>query len=156
MALTNVLGNLEVGKFLPDGFDWTQDYGPNTQDAGNDWVIIRYADVLLMHVEAIMGGTGSTGNAAALESFQEVRNRAGLTSTVTSISQDDLLVERRVEFAFENQRFFDLLRFGVAASVLGDYANDNGYTFSGTDLLLPIPAREINLSGGVLTQNPGY
>ena len=156
VSLTNVLGNYEVGKFLPDGFDWTQNYGTNTGDAGNDWIVLRYADVLLMHVEAILAGTPSTGNANALNSFQAVRNRAGITNPVTSISVNDLLQERRVEFAFENHRFFDLVRFGVADAVLSGYADDNGYTFTGTDLLLPIPSREINLSGGVLNQNPGY
>jgi len=156
VALTNVLGNLEVGKFLPDGFDWTEDYGINAGDAGNDWIILRYADVLLMHVESILGGTASTSNASALSSFQEVRNRAGLTTVVSAISSEDLLLERRVEFAFENHRFFDLVRFGVADAILGEYASDNGYNYTGTDLLLPVPAREINLSGGLLTQNPGY
>jgi len=155
VSLTNVQGSIEVAKFLPDGNDWTNDYGGNARNAGNDWIILRYADILLMHVEAIMGGTGSTSNPAALASFQEIRNRAGLTSQVTSISQDDLLLERRVEFAFENQRFYDLLRFGVADQVLSAYAQDMGYAdYSARKLLLPIPAREINLSGGLLTQNP--
>ena len=67
-----------------------------------------------------------------------------------------LLVERRVELAFENQRWFDLLRFGVANDVLSAHAVEMGYVYSARDLLLPIPAREINLSDGLLTQNPGY
>lgn len=155
VSLTNVQGSIEVAKFLPDGNDWTNEYGGNARNAGNDWIILRYADVLLMHVEAIMGGTSSTSNPAALGSFQAVRNRAGITTPVNSISQDDLLLERRVEFAFENQRFYDLLRFGVADQVLSAYAAEMGYTdYSARKLLLPIPAREINLSGGLLTQNP--
>jgi len=85
-----------------------------------------------------------------------VRDRAGLTDAVTTISKEDLLDERRVELAFENQRMFDLIRFGVATQVLGDFAADNGYTFSATDLLLPIPQAEIGLSNGMLEQNPGY
>ncbi|MTI40107.1 RagB/SusD family nutrient uptake outer membrane protein [Fulvivirga lutimaris] len=154
-SITNVQGSIEVAKFLPDGNDWTNDYGGNARNAGNDWIILRYSDILLMHVEAIMGGTPSTSNAAAIASFQEVRNRAGLTTPVTSISQNDLLLERRVEFAFENQRWFDLQRFGVADAVLSAHAAEMGYTdYSARALLLPIPAREINLSGGLMTQNP--
>jgi len=45
---------------------------------------------------------------------------------------------------------------GVANEVLGQFSTDNGYGFTGTDLLLPIPQREIGLSNGLLTQNPGY
>ncbi len=154
-SITNVQGSIEVAKFLPDGNDWTNDYGGNARNAGNDWIILRYSDILLMHVEAIMGGTPSTSNGAAIASFQEVRNRAGLTSPVTTVTKNDLLLERRVEFAFENQRFFDLQRFGVADAVLSAHAADMGYAdYSARALLLPIPAREINLSGGLMTQNP--
>ena len=149
----------EVIKYLPDGSDITTSpptYGGNARNAGNDYIVLRYADVLLMHVEAIMAGGQQTSNSAALSSFQEVRDRAGLTNPVSNITRNDLLTERRVELAFENQRWFDLLRFGVAEAVLSAHAADRGYVFSGRDLLLPIPAREINISGGLLTQNPGY
>nr|WP_299073337.1 RagB/SusD family nutrient uptake outer membrane protein [uncultured Allomuricauda sp.] len=148
----------EVIKFLPEGSDITTvppTYGAG-RDAGNDYIALRYADVLLMHVEAIMAGGASTNDTAALASFQMVRDRAGLTDTVTSITQDDLLLERRVELAFENQRWFDLLRFGVADAVLSAHAIEMDYVFDARKLLLPIPASEINISGGLLTQNPGY
>jgi len=149
----------EVIKFLPDGSDVSTSpptYGGSARDAGNDYIVLRYADVLLMHVEAIIGAGAQTSNSSALSSFQQVRDRAGLTNLVTNITKNDLLTERRVELAFENQRWFDLLRFGVANAVLSGHAADRGYVFTGRDLLLPIPAREINISGGLLTQNPGY
>lgn len=156
-SFTTVGSSNEVAKFLPDGFDVNDNYGPNARNAGNDWIILRYADVLLMHVEAIMAGGPSTGDVAALNTFQEVRDRAGLTVPVTSISSNELLRERRVELAFENQRWFDLIRFGVADAVLSAHATEMGYSdYSARALLLPIPAREINLSDGILTQNPGY
>jgi len=151
----------EVIKFLPDGSDITTSpptYGTNPKNAGNDYIALRYADVLLLHVEAILAGGQSTSDPAALMSFQKVRDRANLLDPVSSISKNQLLVERRVELAFENQRWFDLLRFGVADAVLSAHADEMGYTFSTRDLLLPIPAREINISGTppLLTQNPGY
>ncbi|KAA3625248.1 MAG: RagB/SusD family nutrient uptake outer membrane protein, partial [Bacteroidetes bacterium] len=150
----------QVVKYLPNG-DAALGIDPVSDDptsCGNDWIVMRYADVLLMHVEAIMNsGSGeSTTDAGALASFQAVRDRAGLTDPVASVTKQELLDERRAELAFENHRFFDLIRFGVANEVLGQYSADNGYSFSGTDLLLPIPQREINLSNGLLTQNPGY
>ena len=131
-------------------------FSQNPELAGNDWIVLRYADVLLMHVEAIMAGSNQTSATAALSSFQKVRDRAGLTDAVTEITVDDLLLERRIELAFENHRLFDLIRLGRAQSVLSAYSDLNGFGFSSTDLLLPIPQNEVNLSNGVMSQNPGY
>ncbi len=158
VSYVTISGSNEVAKFFPDGFDSTADpaYGPNARDAGNDYIALRYADVLLMHVEAAMAGGNSVSTAGPLSSFQAVRDRAGLITPVAVVTKDDLLLERRVELAFENQRWFDLLRFGVAESVLSAHATEMSYVFDARKLLLPIPASEINLSGGLLTQNPGY
>ena len=148
----------QVVKYLPDG-DTNLGIPVTSSDptsAGNDWIVLRYSDVLLMHVEAILAGAASTTSSNALTSFQLVRNRANLTTAVTSITKQDLLDERRVELAFENHRFFDLVRFGEAQNVLGAFSTANGLSFSSTDLLLPIPQIEIGLSNGKLTQNAGY
>jgi hypothetical protein len=151
----------EVIKFLPDGSDISDTnlptYGSAPALAGNDWIILRYSDVLLMHTEAIMAG-GDTADSNAIDSYMEVRVRAGFDGVAdrpSVLTKNDLLVERRVELAFENHRFFDLLRLGVAHDVLGAHAAEMGYTsYNIRRLLLPIPAREINLSDGLLTQNP--
>ena len=103
-----------------------------------------------------MAGANETIDPAALVSFQSVRDRAGLTTPVTIVTKDALLTERRVELAFENHRLFDLMRLGVAEDVLSAFSTANGYGFTSTDILLPIPQREIGLSLGNLTQNPGY
>jgi len=146
----------QVVKYLPNG---DADLGIDATSgdptlAGNDWIVLRYSDVLLMHVEAIMAGGSETSNASALSSFQKVRDRAGLTGVVSVVSKVELLEERRVELAFENHRFFDLVRFGMAQDVLAAFSAETGGSFSATDLLLPIPQREINLSNGLLKQNP--
>lgn len=148
----------QVIKYLPTG---DEDLGipetsPSPRLAGNDFIEMRYADVLLMHVEAILAGGESTTATNAITSFQLVRDRAGLTDPVVEITKDDLLLERRVELAFENHRMNDLKRFGVAQEVLSAFSAEIGGAFSGTDLLLPIPQFEINLSNGALAQNPGY
>ena len=149
----------QVAKYIPDG-DATLDISPTSTDptsAGNDWIVLRYADVLLMHVESIMAGTSSTSVQAALDSFELVRLRAGLLADDdNNITKQELLDERRVELAFENQRFFDLVRFNEAQNVLSAFSTATGGTFNASDLLLPIPQREINLSNGLLSQNPGY
>ncbi|MGR3811170.1 RagB/SusD family nutrient uptake outer membrane protein [Jiulongibacter sp. NS-SX5] len=148
----------QVVKYLPDGDEnlGIAATSANPNLAGNDWIVLRYADVLLMHTEAIMAGANETSDAAALASFQAVRDRAGLTDAVSSVTKQELLDERRVELAFENHRLFDLIRFNEAENVLSSFAAANGHSFSSSDLLLPIPQREINLSQGLLTQNAGY
>lgn len=164
-SITDINGSLaldenEVAKFFPDGFDSSENYGGNARNAGNDYIAIRFADVLLMHVEAILGAgplTTSTNNPAALSSFQRVRDRAGLTTVETAVTKEELLLERRVELAFENQRYFDLVRFGVLDDVLSDHSAEMGYIYDPRKaLFLPIPQREINISSGLLGQNPGY
>ena len=160
-ASLQVPESAEVIKFLPEGFDISDTnnptYGGSPSNAGNDWIILRYADVLLMHAEAIMQG-GDTSNSGAIDSYMAVRVRAGFDAVADRpavLTQDALLLERRVELAFENHRFFDLLRFGKAHDVLEAHATLMGYTsYNIRRLLLPIPSREINLSDGILTQNP--
>ena len=149
----------QVAKFFPNGDSGGNDgrtFSFDARLAGNDWIVLRYADVLLMHVEAIIAGADETTNADALNSFQLVRDRAGFTDPVSSVDKEDLLAERRAELAFENQRLYDLIRFGKAIEILGDFAIDIGANFSSNDLLLPIPQLEISLSNGLMQQNPGY
>jgi len=146
-TLYNPLVPAEVGKFLTTSAD--------ARLCGNDWIVLRYADVLLMYSEAILAGGSSTLNSSALDAYNAVRTRAAMPTTA-ELTKEMLLQERRTELAFENHRFYDLVRFGVAESVLSAFATANGETFGPTDLILPIPQNEINVSGGALTQNPGY
>ena len=120
--------------------------------AGNDWIVLRLSDVYLMYVESILAGGTTTSDAAAITYFDRVRNRSFATAiTSTSVTSTMLLNERRKEFAYENQRLYDLIRFGVANTVLGAYSA----TFTPTkDLLLPLPQSQINTSKGLLIQNP--
>jgi hypothetical protein len=139
--------------------DWeTGKYQPATlsQNQGNDWIVIRYADVLLMHAEAILAEAASTTDASALASFNKVRTRAGL-GTVATLTKDLLLIERRIELCNENHRLYDLIRFGVAETVLEAFSQtpEPGFEFRSSALLLPIPRREINIYPA-LKQNTGY
>lgn len=148
----------QVIKYLPNGDEdlGIEPTGSNPRLAGNDWIVLRYADVLLMHAEAILAGGQSTTASNAIASVELVRTRAGFTDPIVEVTKDNLLLERRVELAFENKRWFDLQRFGVAQEVLSAFSNATGGSFSATDLLLPIPQFEINLSNGAMEQNPGY
>lgn len=129
----------------------------NLLTSGNDWIVLRYADVLLMLVEATIADnasiTGSTSEAVV--AYNLVRSRANMAE-VSLVTKDDLLEERRAELAFENQRFFDLFRFGVELEVLSAHSDEVGGIFTPQDRLLPFPQVEVNLAGDLLEQNPGY
>ena len=149
-------------------------------DGENDWIVIRYADVLLMLAEA------QGNNASSLSLINQTRARAGLTAltaaTVTSnaIFEKELATERRLEFTFENMRWFDLVRYAstmpgqdVIAIIKANYsamwtihyskypsppslATIQSYVTT-QKLLLPIPQREIDNNTKIqITQNPGY
>jgi starch-binding outer membrane protein, SusD/RagB family len=115
--------------------------------------LLRFAEVLLIHAEAA-NELGKTGE--ALVPLNRVRQRAGLKAS-TAVGQgalkEAIWQERRVELAMEHDRFFDLVRQGRAAETL----QKEGKRFvKGTHELLPIPALQIALSSGKLTQNNGY
>ncbi|WNJ19694.1 RagB/SusD family nutrient uptake outer membrane protein [Pontibacter sp. G13] len=113
--------------------------------------VIRYADVLLIYAESIMeieGGISSNGD--ALNAFNEVRIRAGL-EPLAQIDREIMLHERRVEFAFEGQRWFDLIRSGQAVEIL----TLHGKNITQNNLLFPIPSSERQINP-LLEQNPGY
>jgi hypothetical protein len=80
------------------------------QDAGNNVYLLRLADVYLVYVEACIGAGNSTNDALALEVFRKIRTRANLNNSITSITYDQLIKERRVEFAFEDINWFDIKR----------------------------------------------
>ena len=116
--------------------------------------ILRYADVLLIFAEATMGSNTSTSDVDAIAAFNAVHTRAGL-APVTSITLDQLLHERKVEFAFEGDYWFDIQRQGFAkakqmieAQERGTYDfNKNLNSFKATlsnaaQLYLPIPQAE--------------
>jgi hypothetical protein len=127
-------------------------YGGETvlgMNTGINTMILRYADVLLIYAEAVMGANNSTTDAGALEAFNKVRTRAGLAKK-NAITKDELLRERRVEFAFEGDYWFDIQRQGFAKAKAIIEAQDRGkvgiplhVTFTEKYMFLPIPAGEI-------------
>ncbi len=121
------------------------------QNSGNNVVLLRYADILLIYAEATLAGAASTTDASALQALNAVRARAGLPAK-TSITNDDILHERRVEFAFEGDYWYDIQRQGYAkAKAIIEKQNrgsvDGGpnyiTTFTQDRMFVPIPAGEI-------------
>lgn len=121
-------------------------------DGDNNFVVFRYADVLLMLAEAIGESQES------IDLIDEVRERSGLTTSIADLPgtfSEKLLAERQREFVGENKRWPDLVRFGVAPQVMADFLADEGISTNDVRLLYPIPQREIDSSSGALSQNPG-
>jgi hypothetical protein len=122
--------------------------------------ILRFADVVLMYAEAANEVNNTTEALAKLEMVR-ARARAGNNAILPKIITIDqaqirtaIRQERRIELAMEHDRFFDLVRWGIAASTL-QAANRPNFN-NNRDNLLPIPQTQIDLSRGVLTQNTGY
>jgi starch-binding outer membrane protein, SusD/RagB family len=177
---------VNIAKYLPGPSEriYTRKYlNPVviTNDGEADWPIIRYSDVLLMMAEA-------QGNTATAVGFiNQVKARAGLTTLPsapmpsTAAFETELAGERRKEFAFENHRWFDLLRYGTTFTTItagqilkAHYAYEYQAHYrlylaptptlaqlqagvTAQRLLLPIPQREIDTNTQLaITQNPGY
>ncbi|MFB9053581.1 RagB/SusD family nutrient uptake outer membrane protein [Formosa undariae] len=126
--------------------------GPTTElNFGINWRLLRYADVLLMAAESY---NKNNEDSKALIELNKVRSRANLTDvTATGTALFDAIVkERELELAFEGQRFWDLIRWGLAETELSSL----GYTSKNE--VFPIPANEISRNTLINQedQNPGY
>jgi starch-binding outer membrane protein, SusD/RagB family len=150
-----------------------------TNDGESDWPILRYADIILMMAEA----QGFTP--ASITLINSIRTRAGLgnlpaTVNTVALFEQALANERRIEFLFENQRFFDLVRFNktlttitaeqtIKDHITKEFAKHYAQyapviplatlltNITANKLLLPIPQREIDTNTQLaITQNPGY
>lgn len=171
---------------LPD--DPTFKKYPPFMSSGKNWAIIRFADVLLFKAEALIELNRPQ---EALPLINQIRTRAAnstnllkqLNGAATSNYKIDtykpgvncvwsqqyateaLRYERRMEFALEGYRFFDLVRWGIAADYINKYLTvektrrphlrDATFT-KGRDEYLPIPTNQINFSKGLYVQNSGW
>ncbi len=122
---------------------------PQTGGGDHDWIELRLADVILLYAEAL----NENGNTAgALTELNKIRTRAGLEDS-SATGQDGVRQaiqdERRLELAFEGQRWFDLVRTGTVDAEMGQTISSDYYLF-------PIPVSEVLSSFGVITQNAGY
>jgi len=144
-SCTNPYYNGKV--YVPTSYN-TRSY--NAYGLDHNMRIIRYADVLLMYAEAMAQGAGISPKSGytAAQALNEVRHRAGLDDTEASL--ENIYDERRAELALEENRFFDLVRWGKAAEVLGPL----GFT-AGKNEVFPIPSSQRQLNPS-LPATPGY
>lgn len=175
-----VWSGYSILKFMQD------DPNVNVWGAGPNWIIIRYAEVLLGYLESKLESGATIDQALLDQTVNLVRGRAAVkmppvTTTDANKLREIIRRERRVEFAFEGLRYYDILRWGIAADELNhqftgqkltnDPTNykaypvdaDGYYIMSqqnrkfkkGTNELWPIPQSERDINPN-LTQNSGY
>ncbi|MBR5563886.1 MAG: RagB/SusD family nutrient uptake outer membrane protein [Bacteroidales bacterium] len=139
-----ISGSVYAMKKWNDTYDATY-----TDQVGNDYPHLRYADVVLMYAEAL-AQQGRVSDACTY--LNKTRQRAGLEAYTTSDKAAfirELAAERGREFALEGQRWFDLVRLGLAEEILGADQNH---------LVFPIPNAQIEIvnDNSILWQNPGF
>ena len=135
-------------------------FDPNTKTLGNDFIVLRYADVLLMYAEAL----NETGYSAdAFTWLNAVRSRAG-ASTYSNVTLPDqasfrtgVLLERRLELPLEEHRWFDLIRTNTAIAAF-QVSGLTPISIQAYQYLYPIPQPELDISTNKsgFTQNTGY
>ncbi|NLR58129.1 RagB/SusD family nutrient uptake outer membrane protein [Chitinophaga polysaccharea] len=143
--------NMMPRKFLDD---------PVNGNAGNDFPVLRFADVLLMQAEVLNEVGYSTGG-SAFAYLNMIRNRAGLSTLNSGDLPDqasfrrEVYLQRRLELPFECDRWFDLVRTNRAVSEI--LANKK-VTLPAFRLIYPIPQQEIDIMNNKVTfpQNQGY
>ena len=177
MTLFNTDG-YSINKYCDENFTGS------LQNCGINVMLIRYAEVLLSYLESKLESGATIDQALLDQTINLVRGRAAVKMPpVANTDPDALRVivrrERRVEFAFEGLRYYDILRWGIAADELtgvfsgmkltnapANYTtypidNEGYYKFDtknfkkGTNELWPIPQSELDINKN-LTQNPGY
>ncbi|MDR0541687.1 MAG: RagB/SusD family nutrient uptake outer membrane protein [Dysgonamonadaceae bacterium] len=133
------------------------------RSAYNSVIKFRYADILLLKAEALIMGSGDLNGAAAI--INQTRNRAGLGNLPSSATANKeallnaYLKERRLELAFEGQRWFDLVRLDKVESVLNKLKDEGRpalvYPYDANSYRLPIPQAVMDQNPNLI-QNPGY
>ena len=155
---TNVPSPYRPGDNVPYIYKWRHPNGWNSPD---NVMLMRLADIILLQAEAL-NALGRTAEAIPL--VNQIRNRVKLPNTTATTQADmkeAILSERRLELAFEGERWYDLLRAGAPYTIQVMQSQQNGsganmgYNINENELLFPIPQREISLNNNV-TQNQGY
>jgi SusD family. len=150
LTATDPLGNVYCVKYLDPAM--TTGFNGNT-----DFPVLRYADILLMLAESMGESPEAYGY------INQVRTRAGLpniSAATPGTFIDKVMNERRFEFSFECNRWHDILRMGTAKAIqtMNNYFISIGSPkrIDEHDLLHPIPVSVIEVTKGVVQQNPGY
>jgi hypothetical protein len=164
-------------KFMDETIDLTN---PNSVSSQN-WILFRYAEVLLNYAEAQNEASGP--DASVYTAVNAIRERAGMPDLKTGLSQDGMRTairhERRIELVFEDERYWDIKRWQLATTqfstattpiknmtiTLNPVTGSKTYTegtvtetriFVDKEYLFPLPSTELAKPGNKMIQNPGW
>lgn len=144
VALKETGNNLEITGIRVNKYPF--DYGSSGDQKNNDWVIFRYADVLLMKAEAQM--RSNVGDPEAI--INDLRSKRGASPLSAALTLQVILDERGREMYWEGWRRQDLIRFGKYLDPWQEKTTDDP-----KNLVFPIPSDQLAVNPN-LTQNPGY
>ncbi|QIL77695.1 RagB/SusD family nutrient uptake outer membrane protein [Hymenobacter sp. HDW8] len=135
--------------------------GTGNTDWPINFIVMRYADILLMKAEAILRGGGGTP-AEALTIVNQIRTRSKLPALTGSVTMAQLMEERRREFIGEGLRWHDLVRSGTVLTTMNawiakeDASGKIRRNIGPNDVIYAVPLNELSATPGLYDQNPGY
>jgi len=159
----NNSGSTETRPFFQKYLDFTKIPTTSRFDWGINFIAIRYTDVLLLKAECVLNGAPGSQATDVDAAVNQVRTRAGVGAVpLVGVTKAQLLEERRLEFADEGNRWFDLQRSGNLITIMNNWmaVDDNirkqmnlvvpGY------IIYPVPQSQLDAIPGIYTQNTGY
>lgn len=152
-------GVVESRSFFKKYVDLTK-VPSNRLDWPINFIVMRYTDVLMLRAECVLHGGGGNVATDVIAPINLIRQRAGLTPVAT-LTLDQLMAERRVEFAAEGSRWHDLVRSGLVTSkipawITAEDVQNQMQPFVKDFVIYPIPQSQLDVKAGLYTQNPGY
>jgi len=149
----------ETRPFFKKYLDVTKAPAASRFDWGENFIAIRYTDILMLKAECILhGAAGTQTDVDAI--INQVRNRAGL-APLTNVTLAQLFDERRKEFADEGSRWFDLQRSGNLITIMNNWINTEDTqkrinAVTANYIIYPVPQTQLDAAPGLYTQNTGY
>ncbi len=133
----------------------------NMSDWPINFIVLRYADVLLLKAECVLHGAPGSQATDVDAVVNRIRQRAGIPANLSNVTMTQLLNERRKEFAAEGLRWNDLVRSGTVETVMTAWIASEDIQkqiqpFQKNYIIYPIPQSELDVKQGLYTQNAGY
>jgi len=159
----NNLGSTETRPFFQKYLDFTKVPTTSRFDWGINFIAIRYTDVVLMKAECVLNGAPGSQATDVDAVVNQIRTRAGVgTPALTGVTLAQLFNERRLEFADEGNRWFDLQRSGNLITTMNSWITVDDATRKQMNpvvagyIVYPVPQSQLDSSPGLYTQSTGY
>lgn len=154
------LGSVESRPFFKKWLDTTKIPTTSRFDWAENFIAIRYTDILMLKAECILNGASGGTQSDVDAIVNQVRARAGLPAE-TNVTLAQLFDERRKEFADEGSRWFDLQRSGNLVTIMNSWIATEDVQHRvqpvvANYVIYPVPQTQLDAVPGLYTQNPGY